>query len=212
MPIGTKGKSVLEEAYFLVQNVSLSNLSILRFRVLIAIWFAVAYVEVLKEPGSATANYATYPRNSFTPTRPAEPSVPSSAPKSPAAVRRQSSSVLEGSDRLSGGEEVVNEFKTQISSSPTSHLRKSSRPSLSVEELLIPPPTSARQESLPTASKAPERCRVLYNYRKVNEDEMDLREGEVVEVIERCDDGWFQGKKKTGETGFAPSNYVQEIV
>lgn len=27
-----------------------------------------------------------------------------------------------------------------------------------------------------------------------NEDELELREGDVVDVMEKCDDGWFVGK------------------
>ncbi|CAB1336969.1 unnamed protein product, partial [Coregonus sp. 'balchen'] len=32
---------------------------------------------------------------------------------------------------------------------------------------------------------------VLYNYAPRNEDELELKEGDVVDVMERCDDGWF---------------------
>ena len=38
------------------------------------------------------------------------------------------------------------------------------------------------------------RFQVLYNYAPRNEDELELREGEVVDVMERCDDGWFVGE------------------
>lgn len=27
-----------------------------------------------------------------------------------------------------------------------------------------------------------------------NEDELELKEGDVVDVMEKCDDGWFVGK------------------
>uniref|UniRef100_A0A3P9KWS9 Sorbin and SH3 domain containing 2a n=1 Tax=Oryzias latipes TaxID=8090 RepID=A0A3P9KWS9_ORYLA len=36
----------------------------------------------------------------------------------------------------------------------------------------------------------------LYNYIPHNEDELELREGDVVDVMEKCDDGWFVGKIK----------------
>ncbi|KAG7260208.1 hypothetical protein CRUP_017495 [Coryphaenoides rupestris] len=36
--------------------------------------------------------------------------------------------------------------------------------------------------------------RALYNYLPRNEDELELREGDVVDVMEKCDDGWFVGK------------------
>lgn len=34
----------------------------------------------------------------------------------------------------------------------------------------------------------------MYNYVPRNEDELELKEGDVVDVVERCDDGWFVGK------------------
>lgn len=33
----------------------------------------------------------------------------------------------------------------------------------------------------------------MYNYVPRNEDELELREGDVVDVVEKCDDGWFVG-------------------
>ena len=39
---------------------------------------------------------------------------------------------------------------------------------------------------------------MLYNYLPRNEDELELREGDVVDVMEKCDDGWFVGKKSPG--------------
>lgn len=30
----------------------------------------------------------------------------------------------------------------------------------------------------------------MYNYRPVNSDELELREGDTVYVLEQCDDGW----------------------
>lgn len=29
-----------------------------------------------------------------------------------------------------------------------------------------------------------------------NEDELELREGDIVDVMEKCDDGWFVGKRR----------------
>ncbi|MBN3301771.1 SRBS2 protein, partial [Amia calva] len=34
----------------------------------------------------------------------------------------------------------------------------------------------------------------LYNYAPRNEDELELKEGDIVDVMEKCDDGWFVGK------------------
>lgn len=33
----------------------------------------------------------------------------------------------------------------------------------------------------------------LYSYAPQNEDELELQEGDLVSVMEKCDDGWFVG-------------------
>lgn len=33
----------------------------------------------------------------------------------------------------------------------------------------------------------------MYQYRPQNEDELELREGDWVDVMQQCDDGWFVG-------------------
>ncbi len=40
------------------------------------------------------------------------------------------------------------------------------------------------------------RYQAVYNYLPRNEDELELKEGDVVDVMEKCDDGWFVGKKR----------------
>lgn len=37
------------------------------------------------------------------------------------------------------------------------------------------------------------RYKAVYNYKPQNSDELELREGDVVQVVEKCDDGWFVG-------------------
>lgn len=38
------------------------------------------------------------------------------------------------------------------------------------------------------------RFQALYTYTPRNEDELELKEGDIVDVMEKCDDGWFVGK------------------
>lgn len=33
----------------------------------------------------------------------------------------------------------------------------------------------------------------MYQYRPQNEDELELHEGDRVDVMQQCDDGWFVG-------------------
>lgn len=37
------------------------------------------------------------------------------------------------------------------------------------------------------------RYKAVYNYKPQNSDELELREGDIVQVVEKCDDGWFVG-------------------
>lgn len=48
-------------------------------------------------------------------------------------------------------------------------------------------------ERLNTRASSDRRFQVVYNYVPRNEDELELREGDVVDVVEKCDDGWFVG-------------------
>ncbi len=50
---------------------------------------------------------------------------------------------------------------------------------------------------------------MLYNYKPQNEDEVELLEGDLVYVMEKCDDGWYVGtSQRTGIFGTFPGNYV----
>nr|XP_033795955.1 sorbin and SH3 domain-containing protein 1 isoform X4 [Geotrypetes seraphini] len=52
----------------------------------------------------------------------------------------------------------------------------------------------------------------LYNYVPRNADELELRIGDVVNVIEKCDDGWFVGtSRRTRNFGTFPGNYVKPL-
>lgn len=45
-----------------------------------------------------------------------------------------------------------------------------------------------------------------------NEDELELRESDVVDVMEKCDDGWFVGtSRRTKFFGTFPGNYVKRL-
>ncbi|XP_073776904.1 sorbin and SH3 domain-containing protein 1 isoform X17 [Danio rerio] len=52
----------------------------------------------------------------------------------------------------------------------------------------------------------------LYNYVPQNDDELELQEGDLVNVMEKCDDGWFVGtSKRTKQFGTFPGNYVKAV-
>ncbi|XP_069872473.1 sorbin and SH3 domain-containing protein 2 isoform X24 [Dipodomys merriami] len=52
----------------------------------------------------------------------------------------------------------------------------------------------------------------LYNYTPRNADELELRESDVIDVMEKCDDGWFVGtSRRTKFFGTFPGNYVKRL-
>ncbi|XP_062831998.1 sorbin and SH3 domain-containing protein 1 isoform X18 [Anolis carolinensis] len=52
--------------------------------------------------------------------------------------------------------------------------------------------------------------RALYSYIPQNDDELELRDGDIIDVMEKCDDGWFVGtSRRTQQFGTFPGNYVK---
>ncbi|KAL6096244.1 cd2ap [Pungitius sinensis] len=73
-------------------------------------------------------------------------------------------------------------------------------------------PTGGFLPQPPAASKKPKRrkCKVLFDYQPQNEDELELKIGDVVDVIEEVEEGWWNGNFN-GKSGLFPSNFVKEL-
>ena len=54
--------------------------------------------------------------------------------------------------------------------------------------------------------------KVIYDYEPKNGDELQLKKGEIVTVIDRDagDSGWWKGEVN-GKTGVFPDNFTEEI-
>uniref|UniRef100_A0A8C1B219 Sorbin and SH3 domain containing 1 n=2 Tax=Cyprinus carpio TaxID=7962 RepID=A0A8C1B219_CYPCA len=87
---------------------------------------------------------------------------------------------------------------------------------------LLPPPSKhsliiSQQPLSQSSSPEPGRMscgifQALYNYMPQNDDELELQEGDLVSVMEKCDDGWFVGtSKRTKQFGTFPGNYVKAV-
>uniref|UniRef100_A0A8C9F755 Sorbin and SH3 domain containing 1 n=1 Tax=Pavo cristatus TaxID=9049 RepID=A0A8C9F755_PAVCR len=84
---------------------------------------------------------------------------------------------------------------------PHSHLSGSSTP-------------RSIKSPLPSYSSGPQPSalsyQALYSYTPQNDDELELRDGDIVDVMEKCDDGWFVGtSRRTRQFGTFPGNYVK---
>ncbi|XP_037996875.1 sorbin and SH3 domain-containing protein 1 isoform X21 [Motacilla alba alba] len=74
-------------------------------------------------------------------------------------------------------------------------------------------PQAQQQGASPDRSQTPRDTvsyQALYSYTPQNDDELELRDGDIVDVMEKCDDGWFVGtSRRTRQFGTFPGNYVK---
>ncbi|XP_043928201.1 SH3 domain-containing kinase-binding protein 1 isoform X3 [Protopterus annectens] len=54
------------------------------------------------------------------------------------------------------------------------------------------------------------RCKVAFSYAPKNEDELELKVGDIIEILSEVEEGWWEGILN-GKTGMFPSNFTKEI-
>eukprot|EP00075_Anas_platyrhynchos_P014886 XP_027304139.1 SH3 domain-containing kinase-binding protein 1 isoform X3 [Anas platyrhynchos] len=54
------------------------------------------------------------------------------------------------------------------------------------------------------------RCQVAFSYLPQNEDELELKVGDIIEVVGEVEEGWWEGILN-GKTGMFPSNFIKEL-
>ncbi|KAL1006533.1 hypothetical protein UPYG_G00073510 [Umbra pygmaea] len=54
------------------------------------------------------------------------------------------------------------------------------------------------------------RCKASFSYVPQNDDELELKIGDVIEVLEEVEEGWWKGTLN-GKTGMFPSNFIKEL-
>uniref|UniRef100_A0A8C6RMR0 Sorbin and SH3 domain containing 1 n=2 Tax=Nannospalax galili TaxID=1026970 RepID=A0A8C6RMR0_NANGA len=90
----------------------------------------------------------------------------------------------------------------------------SSSPSRSATASPQQPQAQQRRVTSDRSQTSQDLCsyQALYSYVPQNDDELELRDGDIVDVMEKCDDGWFVGtSRRTRQFGTFPGNYVKPL-
>ncbi|XP_071435372.1 vinexin isoform X2 [Pithys albifrons albifrons] len=190
--------------------------------------FPATYVQVLKEPRvkATPEDIPTSPSPARSPSlqRSPAPRIPNTPISSPRAAER-------GPGVTGGHLGVTFPCSPKLphtgtpspllaSASPpqpaATHPQEPRRPAWTPEQRATPAaPTSTRPEPAPSYNGSEIRWtpyRALYQYRPQNADELELLEGDRVDVMQQCDDGWFVGvSRRTQKFGTFPGNYVAPV-
>ncbi|XP_041329982.1 sorbin and SH3 domain-containing protein 1 isoform X3 [Pyrgilauda ruficollis] len=101
----------------------------------------------------------------------------------------------------------------RVSKPQPSHHSLRAGPDLTESEKSYVQPQAQQQGASPERSQTPRDIvsyQALYSYTPQNDDELELRDGDIVDVMEKCDDGWFVGtSRRTRQFGTFPGNYVK---
>eukprot|EP01135_Chromosphaera_perkinsii_P001858 Nk52_evm7s212 gene=Nk52_evmTU7s212 len=73
-----------------------------------------------------------------------------------------------------------------------------------------PPPPASRSRPPPRPKPAVPQCRALYDYDAQDTDELTIRAGDIITLVNKDNEGWWQGKLR-GKSGLFPANYVEII-
>ncbi|XP_016075374.1 PREDICTED: sorbin and SH3 domain-containing protein 1 isoform X6 [Miniopterus natalensis] len=105
--------------------------------------------------------------------------------------------------------------RSATASPQPSHHSLRAGPDLTESEKSYVQPQAQQRRVTPDRSQASQDLfsyQALYSYVPQNDDELELRDGDIVDVMEKCDDGWFVGtSRRTRQFGTFPGNYVKPL-
>uniref|UniRef100_A0A8C8XJI3 Sorbin and SH3 domain containing 1 n=1 Tax=Panthera leo TaxID=9689 RepID=A0A8C8XJI3_PANLE len=113
-----------------------------------------------------------------------------------------------------GGEQAERRAAGSAVSQPSHHSLRAG-PDLTESEKSYVQPQAQQRRVTPDRSHTSQDLfsyQALYSYIPQNDDELELRDGDIVDVMEKCDDGWFVGtSRRTRQFGTFPGNYVKPL-
>ncbi|XP_060261038.1 sorbin and SH3 domain-containing protein 1 isoform X26 [Ovis aries] len=105
--------------------------------------------------------------------------------------------------------------RSSTASPQPSHHSLRAGPDLTESEKSYVQPQAQQRRVAPDRSQTSQDLfsyQALYSYIPQNDDELELRDGDIVDVMEKCDDGWFVGtSRRTRQFGTFPGNYVKPL-
>ncbi|XP_064924514.1 sorbin and SH3 domain-containing protein 1 isoform X17 [Columba livia] len=177
--------------------------------------FPVTYVEVLKRPVVKNAIDYPDPPMSLSPNRSmtASPQPSHHSLRAGPDLTESEKSYVEAvcNEIINIAEKSVHYCSTVSQPLDSRHKVTSNdyKPSLIISQQ----PQAQQQGASPDRSQTPRDIvsyQALYSYTPQNDDELELRDGDIVDVMEKCDDGWFVGtSRRTRQFGTFPGNYVK---
>jgi len=99
-------------------------------------------------------------------------------------------------EQVNGLTQEVHELKKQSKRQPKKHTGKHSH---------------SRQKHNRVEAKG-KKVIALYNFKGTHEGELSFEEGDVIDLIQQINEGWWEGKLANDERGIFPFNYVQPFV
>ncbi|XP_011906637.1 PREDICTED: sorbin and SH3 domain-containing protein 1 isoform X4 [Cercocebus atys] len=123
-------------------------------------------------------------------------------------------SEAEQTERHRGGEQAGRKAARR-GGSQLSHHSLRAGPDLTESEKSYVQPQAQQRRVTPDRSQTSQDLfsyQALYSYIPQNDDELELRDGDIIDVMEKCDDGWFVGtSRRTRQFGTFPGNYVKPL-
>lgn len=72
-------------------------------------------------------------------------------------------------------------------------------------------PVPAGGRPKPQIPKRRPKARAIYSYYAGDQDEICLKEGEIIDLVGEDDSGWWTGKNAAGQEGLFPGSYVEKV-
>ncbi|KAM5139314.1 sorbin and SH3 domain-containing protein 1 isoform 13-T13 [Callospermophilus lateralis] len=119
-----------------------------------------------------------------------------------------------GQTELRRGGEAERKAAQSGMSQPSHHSLRAGPDLTESEKSYVQPQAQQRRVTPDRSQTSPDlfSYQALYSYVPQNDDELELRDGDIVDVMEKCDDGWFVGtSRRTRQFGTFPGNYVKPL-